>query len=394
MLAASVVDTPRIPSLSPPREPTNFVVFVFTDIVNSTGLKEEHGPFDYKVAAELHNQLLESLTHDEGLTIIDNAGDGYFAQANSIAAAVRFALRLQHGMRTMPWPKFPLQVRVGIHAGEAATITANGQRKPVGRAVDLTARIASLAMSGQILLSTLPFTDGRDFIREHPPVAYGPPPRLVWREHGSYRIAEFERPLEIFEVGAEGLAPFTRPPASTKAYYIQPQYIYVSYSQDDEPEVSRWIAKIRERSPHVFAGVRPILAGDDTDSNLEDILPAINRMLVMWTRHARKSERVRKEWELALQNKKELTPVLLSFIPLPPALKGLKTADLRNWSRVFGLLAVMLFIALISIGEYLNWWKPLSGIPLILGLGLLGNASREDRKMKRGAEIILRKIEL
>ena len=149
------------PAQKPGEADTRFAVLLFTDICDSTALKAQRGAIAYRAAAEMHNQLFEQLAAEEKLTLIKNTGDGYFARTTSVAAAVRFALRLQHGLRVMPWPEFPLVTRVGIHAGEVADITTLGQVDVLAPAADLVARIMGLAVGGQILLSRWPFDEAR-----------------------------------------------------------------------------------------------------------------------------------------------------------------------------------------------------------------------------------------
>ena len=200
-----------------PSEPTQFAVLLFTDICDSTALKARHGALEYKVAAEAHNALFERIAEEEKLTLIKNTGDGYFARTTSVAAAVRFALRFQHGMRAMGWPSFPLTTRVGIHAGEVADITTLGQADVLAPAADLVARVMSLAVGGQILLTRWPFDEARHFVRAHPAVESGELPALTWLAHGPYLFKGCEEPVEVFEVGAENLAPLVAPPDGEKA---------------------------------------------------------------------------------------------------------------------------------------------------------------------------------
>ena len=195
---------------------TRFAVLLFSDIVGSTDLKAQRGAVAYLAAAELHNALFERIAAEEKLTLIKNTGDGYLARTESSAAAVRFALRLQQGLRTLQWPAFLLETRVGIHAGEVADIMTLGQNDVLGPAADLAARVMSVALGGQILLSRAPFDEARHFVREHPPIAGRETPRLVWLAHGPYLMKGREEPMELFEVGAEGLAPLVAPPDGEK----------------------------------------------------------------------------------------------------------------------------------------------------------------------------------
>ena len=196
---------------------TQFAVLLFTDICDSTALKARHGALEYRKVAELHNQLFERIAAEEKLTLIKNTGDGYFARTASVAAAVRFALRFQHGMRTMAWPGFPIVTRVGIHAGEVEDITTLGQADVLAPAADLVARVMGLAVGEQILLTRWPFDEARHFVRMHPPVESGEVPTLTWLAHGPYLFKGCDDPVEVFEVGALALAPLSAPPDGEKA---------------------------------------------------------------------------------------------------------------------------------------------------------------------------------
>lgn len=198
---------PAIAPLSPD-ERTQFAVLLFTDICDSTALKSQHGAMAYKRAAELHNALFEKLAAEESLTLIKNTGDGYFARTTSVAAAVRFALRFQHGMRGMAWPAFPLTTRVGIHAGEVADITTLGQADVLAPAADLVARVMGLAVGGQVLLTRSPFDEARHFIRDHPDVVEGL--SLTWLAHGPYLFKGCTEPVEVFDGRRDRLRPAHR----------------------------------------------------------------------------------------------------------------------------------------------------------------------------------------
>lgn len=75
----------------------------------------------------------------------------------------------------------------------------------------------SLAVSGQILLTRFPFDEARHFLREHSVVAGRDRPPLRWLAHEPYLLKGRDEPMDIFEVGAEGLAPLTPPPDGEKA---------------------------------------------------------------------------------------------------------------------------------------------------------------------------------
>ncbi|MCX6878942.1 MAG: protein kinase [Verrucomicrobia bacterium] len=196
---------------------TRFAVLLFTDIVGCAALKQRYGVPAYSEALVTHNRHFERLARECHLTILQNLGDGYFAEAGGVAEAVRFALLFQDAMREGPWGEVTLTTRVGIHAGEVSAVAAAGGSGIVAPAADLAARVMSLALGGQVLLTRVPFDEARHFIREHPPVSGKAMPPLRWLAHGPYRMKGRDEPIDIFEIGAEGLAPLTAPPDAEKA---------------------------------------------------------------------------------------------------------------------------------------------------------------------------------
>ena len=185
-----------------PAPETRFAVLLFTDIVGSTELKARHGVPAYTEALRTHNGHFERIAHDCLSTCtVQNRGDGYFAEAGSIAEAVRFALLFQEAMRDEPWGEVCLAVCIGIHAGEIGTFDEEDGAWIVGPAADLAARVTSLAVGGQVLLTRFPFDEARHFIREHPPVAGKTMPPLRWLAHGPYLLKGRDEPMDIFEVG-------------------------------------------------------------------------------------------------------------------------------------------------------------------------------------------------
>ncbi len=200
-----------------PGAETRFAVLLFSDLVGSTDLKARHGVPAFTAALRIHNGHFERLAHESrGIRILQNAGDGYFAEGDSVSEVVKFALLFQDAMRAGPWDGMRLTARVGIHAGEISALESEGGSGVVAPAADLAARVMSLAVGGQVLLTRFPFDEARHFIREHPAVD-GKSPPLRWLAHGPYRLSGRDEPLEIFEVGADGLAPLAPPPDGEKA---------------------------------------------------------------------------------------------------------------------------------------------------------------------------------
>jgi serine/threonine-protein kinase len=177
-----------------------------------------------------------------GADLLKDVGDGFMAVSATASDAVRAALLLQHAIsREVGEERF--RTRIGIHQGEASVLDVDihGKPKLVGPAADLTARVMSLALPGQILASRAAFNDARQYVGEHPVCAQGEAcPLLRWQAHGFYRFKGVEEPQEVFEVGAEGVAPLAALPDGEKAWYV---------GSPDEEELRGWQPALGQAIP-------------------------------------------------------------------------------------------------------------------------------------------------
>jgi serine/threonine protein kinase/class 3 adenylate cyclase len=200
------------------------MVLMFTDLVNSSGCKIAMGDAAYAAkVARPHNEIFRHiLASTPGSREVNYTGDGFFALFERVSDAAEAALRFHAALRGYPWETGPVETRIGIHVGEAILIEGAEHSRElslVSHAADMCARVMSLGAGGQTLLTRHAFDDARQYVREHPPLADGAPtPALGWAAHGRYRFkGKDEDPLEVFEVGAVGLAPLTAPPDAEKA---------------------------------------------------------------------------------------------------------------------------------------------------------------------------------
>lgn len=201
---------------------SRLMVLLFTDVVGSVELKAKLGTAVFAQMLEQHDEILrEIIATTPNATIIKDLGDGFMISFTTASHAVNAALRFQYRLALELWKPRPLLVRVGLHLGEVteqAEKGSTGQTKIVGMAADIAARMVGMASGGQILMTRAAFDDARQFVREHPPVpGQGQPPRIQWLTHGHYVFKGTEDPIEVFEVGAVGLAPLTAPPDNEKA---------------------------------------------------------------------------------------------------------------------------------------------------------------------------------
>jgi class 3 adenylate cyclase len=124
--------------------------FMFTDIVKSTNLAEAMGDDAWLELLRWHDETLRATFASHQGEEVTTTGDGFFVSFDSPDAALACAVaiqrrladhRRQHG--------FAPQVRIGLHASEAAQV----ERDFRGRGVHEAARIAALADGGEIVAS-------------------------------------------------------------------------------------------------------------------------------------------------------------------------------------------------------------------------------------------------
>ena len=185
-------------------------VLLLSDVVDSTQLAERLAMPELAALWEAHDRAARGLLRQWRGREIDKS-DGFLLLFDQVADAVGFACAY-HPILALLVP--PLKARVGIHVGAVALRHNRADEvalgaKPIeveGPAKPLAARVMSLALGGQILLS--------DSAR----AALGDTPLRV-QSHGHWRLKGLQAPIELFEVGGPQ-APFTPPPDAAKAYRV------------------------------------------------------------------------------------------------------------------------------------------------------------------------------
>jgi class 3 adenylate cyclase len=117
---------------------------MFTDIVGSTSKAAELGDRGWKdLVGEHHARIRTQLSRFRG-TEMDTAGDGFFAVFDGPARAINCAKSIHRALAELG-----LEARIGVHCGECERMDG----KVGGLAVVVGARVASLAGSGDVLVS-------------------------------------------------------------------------------------------------------------------------------------------------------------------------------------------------------------------------------------------------
>ena len=198
---------------------TQVLTIFFSDLVGSTQLQTEWGNLQAAELVRRHYTIVrEVLSRFDGREI-KTAGDSMLIVFAAPSDAVKFALHVQRAMRgeREREPRLPA-VRAGVHQGQVVLEKGGSSERVVdiyGLQVSTAARIMDLAQGGQVLLSRAVFDDARAILRADDFPGFG---HLSWRNHGAYRFKGVEDGHEVCEVGEDGWAPLTPPPASAKGW--------------------------------------------------------------------------------------------------------------------------------------------------------------------------------
>ncbi|HET9221265.1 MAG TPA: tetratricopeptide repeat protein, partial [Roseiflexaceae bacterium] len=181
--------------------PTGTVTFLFTDIVGSTRLWEQHAAA-MRAALARHNAILRETVESHGGVIFKTVGDGICAAFASAPHALTAALTAQRTLSSESWADsqavisnlqsaIELRVRMALHTG-TAEIQAGDY---TGFALSRAARILAAGHGGQVLLSLAT----QELVRNHLPSG------ATLRELGTYRLKDLSRPEQLFQLVASDL---------------------------------------------------------------------------------------------------------------------------------------------------------------------------------------------
>lgn len=127
-----------------PEPASGTLIFLFTDLEGSTRLWEQF-PQAMKAALERHDRILQAAVAASNGQVVKTTGDGMMAVFTSAAAAAKSCVVAQRDLAAEPWGATgALRVRMGLHAGEAATRSSDY----FGPVVNRTARIMAAGHGG------------------------------------------------------------------------------------------------------------------------------------------------------------------------------------------------------------------------------------------------------
>jgi adenylate cyclase len=140
------------PDLSSALDSDGTVTIVFTDIVDSTVLLSRLGDYAWRDLRRRHNVVIEEATAKHGGTVVQTEGDGSMLAFSSARRAVACARTIQQEISSaFSDASPPIRIRIGVHTGDAWN-EADGF---VGKTVHYGARVASHALGGEVLVSSV-----------------------------------------------------------------------------------------------------------------------------------------------------------------------------------------------------------------------------------------------
>lgn len=194
-----------------------------TDLVDSTKLAEALGDEAAAALGARHDRVARDLlAHHDGLEI--DKTDGFLLLFVSAASAVAYAVAYHQALAGLG-----LRARAGLHVGEVVlreNPPADVRRgaKPLeveGVAKALAARVMSVAVGGQTLATAAAVQAAGDVVGRRGDAAGRA--SVLGVSHGHWQLKGVARPVELVELGVEGVSAFAPPPDAAKAWRVVAQ---------------------------------------------------------------------------------------------------------------------------------------------------------------------------
>jgi predicted ATPase/class 3 adenylate cyclase len=178
------------------------LVFLFTDMENSTRLWEKHQNEMGRALAQ-HDAIIRSAVQTFGGEVVKSTGDGFFAVFEG-GSPIECAFEMQRALAQSEWgPIGAVRVRVGLYAGEAEKRDGDY----FGTAVNRAARLVSVAWGGQTLLST-------------EVLAAAPLPQgASLQDLGTHLLRDLNEPLQVYGLSHPALPQQEFPPLRSLSTY-------------------------------------------------------------------------------------------------------------------------------------------------------------------------------
>jgi class 3 adenylate cyclase/tetratricopeptide (TPR) repeat protein len=163
---------------------TATVSILFTDVVGSTNLRTTQGDAEAHRALQRHNDLVRREIESHSGREVKTIGDSFMVAFDSARRAIECAIAVQRALDDQAADGQPLQVRIGIHTGEA--ILESGDY--FGVSVDAAARVMAAASGGEVLISETVRT------------VLGGSQEFTLKDRGKHELKGLAEPWQLYEV--------------------------------------------------------------------------------------------------------------------------------------------------------------------------------------------------
>jgi class 3 adenylate cyclase/tetratricopeptide (TPR) repeat protein len=196
----TVDERPPLESDDTPEGERKTVTALFADIKGSTELMRDLDPEEARAVIDPVLQLMMHAVHRYGGYVVQSAGDGIFALFGAPVAHEDHPQRAVHAAMAMrdtlsrrasdPPDRPEIELRIGINTGEVVLrlVHTGGHTEytPVGHAVNLAARMQSVALAGGIVISEDTHRLVEGYFELH--------------ELGATKVKGIEEPINAYEV--------------------------------------------------------------------------------------------------------------------------------------------------------------------------------------------------
>ena len=143
---------------------------LFTDLKNSTRLYREIGDATAFGRVMNHFDVLKQTIAAQDGALVKTIGDAVMAVFRRPANALRAMLEAQERLANPPDGMLPLTLKAGMHTGPCIAVTLNDRLDYFGSTVNLAARLEGQSTGGDVVISTVVFSDPevRELLQECP----------------------------------------------------------------------------------------------------------------------------------------------------------------------------------------------------------------------------------
>jgi class 3 adenylate cyclase len=172
--------------------PIGTITFLFTELLDTARLWEQHGELMKDVVARYDSVLHEAMNFHEGY-VFKTTNDGFWVAFKDPKAAVSAALAAQRMLERAPWTIPGVKVRMAMHTGPAHERGGDYY----GPTLNRIARLLALAQGRQVILSGAT----REVLADNLPAG------ATLIDLGVHPLRDLTRPEHIFQLNHADLPP-------------------------------------------------------------------------------------------------------------------------------------------------------------------------------------------